>query len=107
MHAAQCKIAQEATSSIDVQSDEWIQKTLRNHFSKATVLTIAHRINTIADADYVLVMSNGRVQEYDQPAQLLNDTSSEFYAMCSETGGGNLEHLKRVAQSAGNDGSSS
>jgi len=68
-----CKIVvmDEATASIDAETDHRIQQVMRTEFRHATVLTIAHRINTIADSDYILGLSDGRVLEFDDPASLL------------------------------------
>jgi ATP-binding cassette, subfamily C (CFTR/MRP), member 1 len=65
-------IIDEATSSIDAESDSRIQKVLRSEFSKATTLTIAHRLNTIMDSSHILVMSDGKAVEFDSPNTLLS-----------------------------------
>lgn len=54
-------LVDEATANIDIQTDEAIQKVLSSHFQGCTVLTIAHRINTIISYDRVLVLDNGKV----------------------------------------------
>ena len=62
----------EATSSVDYETDSNIQRTLREDFHGCTVLTIAHRVNTIMDdSDKILVMKEGRVGEYAPPEELL------------------------------------
>ncbi|KNC51636.1 multidrug resistance-associated protein 1 [Thecamonas trahens ATCC 50062] len=62
----------EATASIDAESDAVMQSMLRDHFavSGCTVFTIAHRLNTLDDSDYVLVMDQGTVGEFGPPAEL-------------------------------------
>ena len=69
-------VLDEATANVDVQTDEKIQGTLRREFDSCTVITIAHRLNTIADSDYILVMDDGRVGEFASPAELEKDRES-------------------------------
>lgn len=68
-----CKIVimDEATASIDPETDDAIQKVLRTKFVNATCITVAHRLNTIMDSDYILVMHQGKVGEFDTPKNLL------------------------------------
>ena len=68
----------EATASIDVETDMKIQETIRSQFTESTVITIAHRIHTIIDSDRVLVLEQGEVKEYDRPAELLKNPDSLF-----------------------------
>jgi ABC-type multidrug transport system fused ATPase/permease subunit len=68
----------EATASIDLETDMKIQKTIRTEFTSSTVITIAHRIHTIIDSDKVLVLEQGELKEYDKPSVLLNDKTSLF-----------------------------
>lgn len=60
----------EATASMDYKSDEMVQKIIRVKFEDYTVLTIAHRINTILDYDKIMVMDDGVVKEFGPPQQL-------------------------------------
>lgn len=78
-------------------TDALIQKAIRIDFVSSTVITIAHRINTIIDYDRVLVMSKGRVSEYDTPKNLLNNPDSVFTSMVNETGAQNAAHLRSLA----------
>lgn len=71
----------EATASVDMETDRLLQQTIREEFADNTVLTIAHRIKTILDSDRVLVMNNGKVVEFSPPYLLLQDPSSYFYRL--------------------------
>lgn len=64
-------VMDEATASIDNTTDAAIQQMIRENFSDATVLTIAHRLNTIMDSDRVLVLDDGCVAEFDSPTALI------------------------------------
>ncbi|KAM9491700.1 ATP-binding cassette sub-family C member 10-like [Salvelinus alpinus] len=74
----------EATASVDQKTDKLLQQTIREKFQDKTVLTIAHRINTIMDSDRVLVMHSGKVVEFDTPADLCQRDDSIF---CKLVGG--------------------
>lgn len=78
-----CKIVilDEATASVDGETDALIQKMVRTELKGCTVLTIAHRLETILDYDKVIVLSDGRMLEMDSPGNLLANTSSVFYSM--------------------------
>uniref|UniRef100_A0A665UE38 ATP-binding cassette, sub-family C (CFTR/MRP), member 10 n=1 Tax=Echeneis naucrates TaxID=173247 RepID=A0A665UE38_ECHNA len=78
----------EATASVDQKTDKLLQQTIREEFREQTVLTIAHRINTIMDCDRVLVMCGGKVAEFDTPTALLQSDSSIFHRL---VGGGATE----------------
>lgn len=65
----------EATASVDIETDRLIQKTIRSAFSHCTVLTIAHRLNTISDYDKIMAMDAGRVIEFDSPENLMSRDS--------------------------------
>ncbi|KAG1715020.1 Multidrug resistance-associated protein 4 [Nymphon striatum] len=78
-------ILDEATSNVDVITDKIIQRTIRTKFKDFTVITIAHRIHTIIDADVVVVMDNGKVIELDSPKNLVQNNNSNFYKMIMET----------------------
>lgn len=69
----------EATASVDQKTDQLLQETIRRQFAEKTVLTIAHRINTIMDSHRVLVMDAGTVKEFDSPDVLSQDKKSHFY----------------------------
>ncbi|XP_009792251.1 ABC transporter C family member 14-like [Nicotiana sylvestris] len=73
----------EATASVDSQTDAVIQKIIREDFEACTIITIAHRIPTVIDCDHVLVIDDGWAKEYDRPATLL-ERPSIFAALVQE-----------------------
>ncbi|KAG0279202.1 hypothetical protein BGZ95_001991 [Linnemannia exigua] len=79
-------VLDEATSAVDIETDELIQKTIRSEFKDRTILTIAHRIKTVMDSDKILVLDHGRVVEFDEPKVLLQDESSLFYKLAKQAG---------------------
>jgi len=74
-------IVDEAAASIDAETDEFVRKMIRRKFSNVTILTIAHRLRSLADSTRVLVMEAGRVAEYDVPEVLLNKENGLFKRM--------------------------
>ena len=66
-------IMDEATANVDFLTDRLIQEVIRDKFKDSTVLTIAHRLNTIMDYDKVLVLDGGRVVEFDKPDVLIRN----------------------------------
>lgn len=88
----------EATASIDYETDAMIQNTIREEFSSSTILTIAHRLKTIIDYDKILVLDHGNVKEYDHPYTLITDETSQFRSMCQDTG--EFDDLVRLAKEA-------
>ena len=68
----------EATASIDNETDSMIQEMIRTKFKDCTVLTIAHRLHTIIDSSKILVMENGSVGEFNEPGILLSDNNGIF-----------------------------
>ncbi|KAJ1853661.1 hypothetical protein LPJ73_002600 [Coemansia sp. RSA 2703] len=77
-------VLDEATAAIDNETDAIIQQTIRKEFQNCTVLTIAHRLNTVMDSDMILVIDNGMVAEYDTPENLLANRYSIFTSLVSE-----------------------
>lgn len=81
LHNAKVLCIDEATANVDQETDRLIQKTIRTSFRQSTVITIAHRIETIMDSDRVLVLGGGEVLEFDSPDVLMEDKTSHFYQL--------------------------
>uniref|UniRef100_A0A3P8TH99 Multidrug resistance-associated protein 4 n=1 Tax=Amphiprion percula TaxID=161767 RepID=A0A3P8TH99_AMPPE len=79
-------IIDEATANVDPRTDELIQKAIRDKFRECTVLTIAHRLNTIIDSDRILVLDGGTIQELDRPFTLLQNKEGALYKMVQQLG---------------------
>eukprot|EP01116_Phalansterium_solitarium_P010899 TRINITY_DN263_c0_g2_i3.p1 TRINITY_DN263_c0_g2~~TRINITY_DN263_c0_g2_i3.p1 ORF type:complete len:679 (+),score=264.46 TRINITY_DN263_c0_g2_i3:827-2863(+) len=71
-------VMDEATAAVDFETDSLIQRTIREQFANTTVLTIAHRVNTIMDYDRILVLDRGLIAEFDAPAVLLKNPNSLY-----------------------------
>ncbi|XP_052898371.1 multidrug resistance-associated protein 1 isoform X3 [Anopheles moucheti] len=79
-------ILDEATAAVDLETDDLIQRTIRTEFKDCTVLTIAHRLNTIMDSDKVIVLDKGQIVEFAPPPELLQSKNSAFYSMAKDAG---------------------
>ncbi|KAI8429874.1 hypothetical protein MSG28_000366 [Choristoneura fumiferana] len=79
-------------------TDEFIQRTIRKRFADCTVLTVAHRLNTIMDSDRVMVMDAGRLVEFDHPYKLLINPEGYFTKMVKETSDKMSEQLFQIAK---------
>lgn len=79
-------VLDEATAAVDVQTDAMLQTTLRSPlFAHRTIITVAHRINTILDSDRVVVLERGEVVEFDSPLKLIKKRGV-FYGLVKEAG---------------------
>jgi ATP-binding cassette subfamily C (CFTR/MRP) protein 4 len=78
-------VLDEATSNVDMTTDAFIQTVLREKFRDTTVITVAHRLNTIADYDSVIVMERGRIVESGAPWELIEKRGT-FFEMVSHSG---------------------
>ncbi|KAI9178966.1 hypothetical protein H9P43_005628 [Blastocladiella emersonii ATCC 22665] len=97
VHEARILVMDEASAAVDNETDALIQSVVRSrNFARATVLTVAHRLNTIMDSDYILFMDAGRVREFAPPRDLLARGDSAFAALVDETGPENAAVLRRM-----------
>ncbi|CAO3612252.1 unnamed protein product [Mucor hiemalis] len=95
-------IMDEATASVDFETDTKIQTTIREEFTNSTLLCIAHRLRTIIDYDRVLVLDQGCVVEYDTPYNLIHGAGDGvFKSMCEQSG--EMEILLKMATQAYNN----
>ncbi|KAL2918912.1 hypothetical protein HK105_201746 [Polyrhizophydium stewartii] len=90
-------IMDEATASVDAEADRRIQESIETQFAATTVLSIAHRLNTIAAFDRVLVLDGGRIAEFDAPHVLLGRAGSVFGDMVEATGAANAAVIRQIA----------
>lgn len=79
-------ILDEAAASVDMETDQNIQKTIREQFANCTVFTIAHRLHSVMDCDRIMVFEQGRVVEFDAPQVLLRRNDSVFRALATDAG---------------------
>ncbi|AJR83298.1 Yor1p [Saccharomyces cerevisiae YJM1385] len=79
-------ILDEATSSVDYETDGKIQTRIVEEFGDCTILCIAHRLKTIVNYDRILVLEKGEVAEFDTPWTLFSQEDSIFRSMCSRSG---------------------
>jgi ABC-type multidrug transport system fused ATPase/permease subunit len=78
-------VLDEATSAVDMVTDRLIQRSIREEFKDSTLIVIAHRLSTIADFDKVLVLSEGKIDEFGSPRALL-EKKGTFHNMIVESG---------------------
>lgn len=79
-------VLDEATAAVDIETDAMLQQTLRSPlFSNRTIITVAHRLNTILDSDRVVVLDKGEVAEFDTPSALYKKQGL-FYNLMKQAG---------------------
>lgn len=84
LNPSQVLMLDEATAAVDIQTDKIIQATIRKEFKHKTIITIAHRLDTVMDCDRILALADGRVEEFDTPGNLLKDPLSIFFNLCKQ-----------------------
>ena len=90
LHNAKIYIMDEATANVDAETDSLIQGMVRANFKDKTILTIAHRLDTIMDSDKVVVLERGKLVEFEMPSVLLSQKGSLFKAMVEKSGMPNI-----------------
>ena len=79
-------VLDEATAAVDTATDDRIQNTIRTEFGDCTVMTIAHRLNTVTGGDTIIVLDRGKMVEEGKPVELMQDVHSQFYGMAKAAG---------------------
>ncbi|RLN32800.1 hypothetical protein BBJ28_00020059 [Nothophytophthora sp. Chile5] len=79
-------VMDEATAAIDHATEQKLQQMITHDFQNATMLTIAHRLATVLDSDRVMVLSDGKVAEFDTPRNLTKDSNGRFHELAKEGG---------------------
>ncbi|EMS13862.1 ATP-binding cassette, sub-family C protein [Entamoeba histolytica HM-3:IMSS] len=96
LKGAKILIMDEATASIDIQTDIMIQEMVRKNFKECTTLTIAHRLHSIMDSNRVMVFDDGHLMEMDTPINLIEQETTIFNNLVQQSGC--AEELKRLAK---------
>ncbi|XP_019626252.1 PREDICTED: multidrug resistance-associated protein 4-like [Branchiostoma belcheri] len=92
-------IIDEATANVDPRTDELIQRVIRSRFEHCTVLTIAHRLNTVIDSGRIMVIDDGRIVEFGEPYRLLEaGDSGRFARLVAELGTAEAARMRSTAR---------
>ena len=94
-------VMDEATANVDPQTDAVIQNTIREKFAECTVLTIAHRLQTVMDSDRIIVMSAGSVEEFDHPYNLIKKEGGVLHNLVQNMGKAAAATLESIAKKVG------
>jgi ATP-binding cassette subfamily C (CFTR/MRP) protein 4 len=101
LRASKVILLDEATANVDKTTDRIIQQTIRRKFKGCTVITIAHRLNTIMDSDRILVMDFGRVVEFDSPANLMLRPGGHFASLVNQAKASTSEQSSALSSARG------
>ncbi|CAG5018046.1 unnamed protein product [Parnassius apollo] len=93
-------VLDEATANVDPNTDALIQKSIRKHFAECTVITVAHRLHTVADSDRVVVMEAGQIVEIGHPHELLQKSDGYFTRMVKQLSPASEKSLRDLASNA-------
>ncbi|RHY46062.1 hypothetical protein DYB30_005864 [Aphanomyces astaci] len=86
LHQAKIVVLDEATAAIDHETDQLLQRVIRDEFAASTVLTIAHRLDTVLDCDRIMVFDQGQLAQCDSPKTLVSQGSGIFFELVTEGG---------------------
>lgn len=87
-------ILDEPTANVDSNTDHLLQNTLRDRFSGATIISVAHRLDTIIAYDRIVVLGHGQLLEFGSPSELLSRDEGHFSSMVESTGEAMARHLR-------------
>jgi len=90
----------EATANVDNDTDALIQETIKDKFRDCTVVTIAHRLNTVMDYDRIMVLKAGKIVQFDEPCELFKDKNGEFVQLVEQAGPVEAARLEMLAKEA-------
>mmetsp|Transcript_4853 Transcript_4853/g.7477 ORF Transcript_4853/g.7477 Transcript_4853/m.7477 type:complete len:141 (+) Transcript_4853:1058-1480(+) len=90
-------VLDEPTANVDARTDKLLQRAIAESTDTATIIAVAHRLDTVIDYDRILVLGDGRVLEYASPAELLEKKSGHFTSMVNDTGETMAKELRRRA----------
>jgi ATP-binding cassette subfamily C (CFTR/MRP) protein 4 len=96
LNKAKILILDEATASVDRRTDQLLHEALSKAFHEGTILAVAHRLDTVIDHDFILVLGGGKVLEYGSPAELI-EMNGHFAHMIADTGDTSASDLRRRA----------
>lgn len=96
-------VLDEPSANVDSKTDQLLQKTLRERFSDATIISVAHRLDTIIDYDKVLVLGDGKMMEFGSPSDLLSKEDGHFLALVNSTGEEMAKALLKRARARDHD----
>merc|ERR1712238_329983 len=85
-NASKIVVLDEATASVDRETDNFVQAMIRKYFQGVTLITIAHRVHTIMDYDKIIVLDSGEVKEFGSPKELLGDKDGMFSSLVKSSG---------------------
>ena len=91
----------EATASVDLATDALIQTMVREAFVDSTVITVAHRLETILDSDRIMALNDGRVEEFDTPRNLLDNPNGLLTSLVDAAGPETAAKLRAIVYRGG------